>query len=270
MKNKILKTMVAIGLSLITLISLSACGMEFETNKGSETINNESSSQNTPSSTSNNSEEASKLTATLGNDVKIGGSVTLGSYEQDNDLSTNSESIEWLVLDIQDGKALLISKYALDAQPFNTEGTNVTWETCTLRTWLNNDFYNKAFTDVEKEVINTTKVVAESNPSDDFKSNDPGNDTQDKVFVLSYNEAYKYFNSDSERHCKPTTYADERGAYVYAYDSFKGNTYWWLRNPGAYNRDALFVHSSGNSGFTGAGVHTTFYTVRPAMWINIV
>ena len=75
-------------------------------------------------------------------DKKVGHYVSFGKYEQDNNTSNGKEKIEWLVLEVKDGKALVISKYALDCKPYNTSSTNVTWETCSLRNWLNNDFIN--------------------------------------------------------------------------------------------------------------------------------
>lgn len=83
-------------------------------------------------------------------DKKVGHYVSFGKYEQDNNTSNGKEKIEWLVLEVKDGKALVISKYALDCKPYNTSSTNVTWETCSLRNWLNNDFINSAFSATEK------------------------------------------------------------------------------------------------------------------------
>ena len=85
--------------------------------------------------------------------LSIGDTVTFGKYEQDITYAQDGkEDIEWTVLDIQGDSYLLISKYGLDAKPFNfqqeedSENPNyVTWETCSLREWLNNDFLNMAF-----------------------------------------------------------------------------------------------------------------------------
>lgn len=72
--------------------------------------------------------------------AKVGDYVFFGAYEQDNNTANGKENIEWLVLEVKDGKALVTSKYALDCKPYNTSYTDVTWENCTLRRWLNNDF----------------------------------------------------------------------------------------------------------------------------------
>lgn len=101
--------------------------------------------------------------------------------------------IEWLVLARDGNKALLISRYWLDAQPYNTDHTSVTWETCTLRTWLNVTFYNKAFSSDEQAAILTTSVDNGKNQGYSKWSTSGGNNTEDKVFLLSYAEANKYF-----------------------------------------------------------------------------
>ena len=192
--------------------------------------------------------------------ANVGSYVTFGAYEQDNNISNGKESIEWLVLDIKDEKALLISKYALDCKQYNTSNTGVTWETCTLRKWLNNDFINAAFSSYEKAMIPTVTVSADKN------STNPGNATQDQVFLLSITEANKYFGSDSARQCNPTDYAFANGAYV---DSSNGNCWWWLRSPGDHQNTAALVFDDGDVCEFGCGVYNGTSAVRPAMWISM-
>ena len=136
--------------------------------------------------------------------------VTFGSYEQDNDFTNGPEPIEWIVLDVQKGKSLLISRYALDCQPFNNTRTYIEWDRCTLRTWLNGTFLNEAFSTDEHLFINTTHVDAANaiNPS---YSTGIGNSTEDKIFLLSINEANSYFASNEERLCVPTEYERSHG-----------------------------------------------------------
>ena len=190
-----------------------------------------------------------------------GGFVFLGAYEQDNNTSNGKEDIEWLVLEVKDGKALVISKYALDCKQYNTSYTDVTWETCTLRKWLNNDFINAAFSADEKAMIPTVTVSADKNP--DYNTN-PGNATQDQVFLLSITEANKYFSSDSARECKPTDYAVASGA-----NSFSGNCLWWLRSPGYDRIDAAYVLNDGTIPKYGGIVDADSAAVRPALWIDL-
>lgn len=81
----------------------------------------------------------------------VGDTVTFGTYEQNNNYSDGNENIEWVVIDKQEDKIMVVSKYIIAEQPFNTtnEG-HISWENCTLRKWLNNDFLNEAFSDAEK------------------------------------------------------------------------------------------------------------------------
>lgn len=196
-------------------------------------------------------------------DIKVGNYIKFGAYEQDNNTSNGKEDVEWLVLEVKDGKALVISKYALDCQQYNTSYTDVTWETCTLRKWLNNDFLGAAFSADEKSMIPTVTVSADKNP--DYSTN-PGNTTQDQVFLLSITEANKYFSSDSARQCKPTEYAVAGGAYV---NRSNGNCWWWLRSPGSDQNDAAYVFCDGDVFESGDGVDDADTAVRPALWIDL-
>ena len=198
--------------------------------------------------------------------VNVGDMYSFGSYEQDNNKSNGQEDIEWLVLAKEGTKILVISKYALDCQQYNTSYTDVTWETCTLRKWLNNNFINSAFTANEKAMIPTVTVSADKNPN---CSTNPGNATQDQVFLLSITEANKYFSSDGARQCKPTEYAVAGGADVY---SSNGDCWWWLRSPGYYQSRAANVDSVGDVDEYGTyidSVDRDDCAVRPALWIDL-
>ena len=194
--------------------------------------------------------------------AKAGDYVFFGAYEQDNNTSNGKEDVEWLVLEVKDGKALVISKYALDCKPYNTSYTDVTWETCTLRKWLSNDFLGSAFSTEEKAMIPTVAVSADKNP--DYSTN-PGNATQDQVFLLSITEFNKYFSSDSARQCKPTDYAVANGAW----ESDSGNCWWWLRSPGLTQNGAANVNNDGDVSELGNHVDYDDRAVRPALWIDL-
>ena len=194
--------------------------------------------------------------------AKVGDYVFFGAYEQDNNTSNGKEDVEWLVLEVKDEKVLVISKYALDRQQYNTSHTDVTWETCTLRKWLNNDFVNAAFSANERTMIPTVTVSADKNP--DY-STYPGHATQDQVFLLSITEVIKYFSPKSARQCKPTEYAVAGGASA---NSSIGNCWWWLRTPGDGQDSACFVSAEGGAYAFGDYVNG-FHPVRPALWIDI-
>jgi hypothetical protein len=199
---------------------------------------------------------------------KVGDVIFFGSYEQDNDTSNGKEEIEWQILEKQDNKILIISKYALDCQQYNTEKTDVTWETCTLRSWLNSTFIDNAFSEAEQSMIADTKVTADKNPN---YSTNPGNDTTDKIFLLSINEVNKYFTTNESRKCVPTAYAIEQGAYTS--DSYtsggKATCWWWLRSPGSSQDLASCVYYDGSANDLGGSVGISLVCVRPALWINL-
>ena len=216
-------------------------------------------------------EAADEKRGFLSSTKTVGETVEFGTYEQDNDLTNGPEPIEWKVLDVQDGKALLISKYALDSQSYNNTREDVTWETCTIRTWLNEDFLNAAFSDNEKELVKKTAVDNGDNQGKPewlhswYNRTYGGNNTEDKIFLLSYAEARDYFASDEERICQPTAYAVSQGAYPTGSGVY---CRWWLRSPGDYQELAAFVYSSGSldNRFT---VDFDYLAVRPAIWISL-
>lgn len=195
--------------------------------------------------------------------VEVGDYIFFGSYEQDNDLSNGKKNVEWLVLEVKDGKALVVSKYALDCKQYNTSKTDVTWETCTLRKWLNNDFIDDAFSMEEKLRIPTVTVSADENP--DYSTN-PGNATQDRVFLLSITEVDKYFSTDIERVCDATDYALTKGAY---HANGSNKCWWWLRSSGQNNKTAAYCGVGLGVNMSGLYVESNYIAVRPAMWVNI-
>ena len=200
--------------------------------------------------------------------ANVGDIIVFGAYEQDNNTSNGKEDIEWLVLAKEDNKILVISDKALDCKPYNQSRDYVTWETCSLRNWLNNDFINAAFTAEERAMIPTVTVSADMNP--EYNTN-PGNATKDKVFLLSIVEAEKYFTSDEARKCVPTEYAISNGASTS--DSYtkggKATCLWWLRSPGFDQFIAAYVNYFGPVLRYGRSVGNVSNSVRPAMWITI-
>ena len=193
--------------------------------------------------------------------IKVGEYIKFGSYEQDNNKSNGKEDVEWLVLEVKDGKVLVISKYALHCEEYNNDRTNVTWETCSLRKWLNNSFIISAFSKYEQAMIPSVTVSANNNPE---YSTNPGQATKDQVFVLSIEEVNKYFASDVARQCKATAFATATGAYV---NDSLGTCWWWLRSPNGSSQRAAGVQSTGRV-VNDVYVNIIDYSVRPAMWID--
>lgn len=222
-------------------------------------------------------EDDNMIAAAAARDAKfaVGNYVTFGTYPQTK-AGNDATPIEWLVLARDGDKALLISRYALDAQPYNKDYTSVTWETCTLRTWLNGTIYNKAFSSAEQAAILTTNVDNSKNQCYSGWSTSGGNNTQDKVFLLSYAEANKYFgvtydnSSNTKSRVAPTAYAIAQGAWTDSFDKTADRAdagHWWLRSPGNYRDYAASVYTNGS--LFGANVDANSGSVRPALWVNI-
>ena len=221
-----------------------------------------------PTTTQPQAEETDKVTIKPINSAGVGDYVEFGMYEQDNNTSNGKEDIEWLVLAKEDGKAFLISRYGLACKKYNETDTSVTWETCTLRTWLNGTFYNSAFSGAEQESIVSTTVTASVNPVYDTN---PDNDTNDKVFLLSIDEANQYISLERDRMCIPTAYAATQGAYESSDYKVggKGCCWWWLRSRGDLSYTAATVSYGGNIRSVGYNVNSANGAVRPALWVDL-
>ena len=154
----------------------------------------------------------------------------------------------------------MISRYALDCRPYNTRWEDVTWETCSLRSWLNDDLVKEAFSAEEQAKIPIVTVTADKNPNSD---KNPGKDTQNRVFLLSIPEVNKYFTSDAKRQCKPTPYAKALGSS--SNSNYHGACWWWLRTSGIEFTRAVDVYCNGTVGYDGGSVNNDDYAVRPAL-----
>ena len=191
---------------------------------------------------------------------------TFGSYEQDGDSSNGKEPIEWLVLDRDGDRALLLSKYALDYQsfmPFYEPVTEpYTWESCSLRRWLNGTFLNAAFSADEQQRLLTTTVI--TSPGSLHRENGPVT-TEDRVFLLSNTEVYAYFASEAATAAEYTAYALSENPWP-GNAAAPGAADWWLRTTdGSDHPDG--VYADGRVG-EGARAYEGEY-VRPAIWITV-
>ncbi len=222
--------------------------------------------------------------------ANVGDYVEFGAYEQDGNLKNSFENIEWLVLEKNDTKVLLISKYGLDCVPFsngddvpNTSKSNATWETSNLRKWLNNSFYNEAFSDFEKEYIIQTVVenydYIHQKTGSNFTTESgtviqglktikvTKNSTNDFLYVLNEVEAEEYFSTSKSRKAKPTQYAKNMGADI-SYGDGK-HAWWWLRTNPDMNWNHSIVSGKGGISINSLPPTCETITVRPVMWINL-
>ena len=225
------------------------------------------------------------------NSINKGDSYFIGNYEQDGNQKNGKEPIEWIVLKKDDEGVLLISRYILDARAYNDNKVDITWEASSLRKWLNEDFYDCAFDEREKNRIvltqhdnpnsydfyNTEYTLERFGENTVGKGNgaDGGEGTVDKVFLLSWYDALKYFDEDIYRQAEATNYAKESGLYHVALENYKndgwdesiiGNGIWWLRSPGSSSTDALSVYYDGR--IHNNPVDVTYEGIRPVIWVS--
>ena len=178
-------------------------------------------------------------------------SVFFGRYEQ----GEGPAPIEWLVLEKRGDRCLLISRYALDVLRYHGIEEPVTWETCGLRLWLNTDFLAAAFSQEERAAILVTEVDnSVGNPIFDI---DGGNNTEDRIFLLSKEEVEHYFPTEGERLCQPTRPIKSAGLLGYIS--------WWLRSPGYKPSYAEYVNSNG--AYLSGDVDRNFTAIRPVLWV---
>ena len=208
----------------------------------------------------------------------VGNIVQFGHYEQDNNMENAKEPIEWTVLDYdaKNDRALLLSRYGLDAKPYNTKCVDITWEKCTLRKWLNGEFLNNAFSKAERRNILKTKVDNSKNQAYGGREKNGGKNTQDKIFLLSCAEADQYLgvttgSANMKARISPTAYALQAGAWT-NYNGYKTEDgavagWWWLRSPG--NDPYLAAYISIDGTLSSYRVDIVIGCVRPALWVNL-
>ena len=150
-----------------------------------------------------------------------------------------------LAIDLEQDTALVIAEKPICNKPYNDKYESTTWEQCSLRKWLNGEYYEKTFTEAEKKAILKTPL---ENPSNPQYVTSGGNRTKDRIFLLSINEANEYFKDDSER---------------------KADSCWWLRSPGGRDVSAAFVRGEYGIVYGYGSYVTEEFGVRPAFRINL-
>ena len=195
--------------------------------------------------------------------------VELGFYEQDNDKANGPEPIEWIVLDVRDEKALLLSSYGLDCKTYHEKMESVRWGTCTLREWLRDSFFNTAFSEKQQSVVVQSKIDNSAEQAGRYFQYVQAKDTQDHVFLLSGAELDNYSGKITE--VEPTSYALKQnpatsGAFYY----------WWLRGVTRselnYDTGKSFVQaqvSCGKNTNDATTVDEKGILIRPAMWVDL-
>lgn len=226
-----------------------------------------------------------------GSAANIGGSqkdnVFFGNYFQSN--RTTKDPVKWRVLSNAGGQLFLLSDQNLDALQYHTEREDVTWETSTIRSWLNgydassntgesngidytkDNFLDTAFSAKEQTAIAETAVVNDDNTDyNENASTDAGKDTTDRIFLLSLTETYnkKYFPN----YCfsTNTAYVADGGKFGYSMYGVGESDSWWLRSPGSNQSRAAFIDwEDGSSVTDGNPVNNKEIAVRPAFNLNL-
>ncbi len=193
---------------------------------------------------------------------KVGDEVIMGAYEQDNVTDNGKEPLEWIVLDVEDDRALLMTKYCIDTVIFYPERVPMYWAITDLRAWLNSEFIAETFSPEEQAEILTTTVQNANRHG--IKGS--GEDTQDKVYLLSKNEVLEYFPEQADRVAYPTEYAKSKGCTV---DKKTGSCRWWTRSSGARPMDMCGMRLDGRISHYGMqDVDWPTNTMRPVMWVK--
>ena len=192
--------------------------------------------------------------------------ITFGSY--------GGEDIVWLVLDSTDNGVLVLSKYVIDYGTFDGDDVMRSWESTRLQPWLNEDFYEQAFTDEEKEKILWTEIAINDHLTD-YASGYPTEDMYrdpvlNRIFLMSMEELDYYSDKLTTCYCEATDYAVSKGAEKLDCD-------WWVRGPCEIQRTASGTDTGkpvlNSKSDPSTGKSTLIFTdeasgIRPAMWID--
>ncbi len=197
------------------------------------------------------------LTGAATAEIKAGDTVTFGSYEQDNDQTNGKEPIEWVVMEVEGGDAMLLSRYVLDILAYNDGNMKTSWKNSSLRRWLNSTFYDEAFTAEEKEQL----IIKELETKYDEGT------TADPVTLMTCPDALRIFENHKARQGVGTPYAKAKG--LYQSKKYKGFTHWWTRNPSweSYNK-ASYVAASGGTMKCGAPLTNKNFGIRPLIYLK--
>jgi hypothetical protein len=204
--------------------------------------------------------------ASVGDIVHLG-ELSFMAYDAGKELQ-QSDDYAWLVLAVEDNRVLLITEAVIDKRPYNAEHVDITWENCTIRQWLNNEFFACLPSSVKDRIVETDLAN-----DDNTEFGVPGgNTTKDRVFLLSIDEAKRYFSSDEQRQAPLQVRGDSES---------RGAWRWWLRSPGNSAASAALIggpilmddrggterYSDGSLFSEGNGVNRS-NGLRPAFWIE--
>ncbi len=209
-----------------------------------------------------------KFILDMGLNMQVGDKISFGSYD-------------WRVLDIINDRALVITEYIIEQRSYHNAYIDITWAECSLREYLNGEFYDK-FSSVDKSRI---IQVLNNNPDNQWYKSKGGEDTQDSIFLLSVEEVCKYFGNSLSKLYNPgknQRYWFERkdennSKRIARIQGTEWGSWWWLRSPGRINVKAVYIHGTdGNIGIQGNNILKGNISdgrctggVRPALWLKL-
>lgn len=206
-------------------------------------------------------------------------------YEKEGNMQTGDiikfGNYDWQVLDIQNDRALIITERIIEQRPYHDAYIDITWADCSLRKYLNAEFYD-AFSDVDKSRIIS---VINKNPNNQWYGTTGGTDTKDNIFLLSIEEvACKYFGDSSAILYSPKKNKrywferkDENNHKRLAKLQNSDSWWWWLRSPGRVSIKAVYIWGTdGTIGIQGNNILKGNISdgkctggVRPALWLKL-
>ena len=207
--------------------------------------------------------EANPIAAQLIGNIETGDRIGFGSYDTDG-WEDDQESVQWIILDKQDTKVLIISSQVIDAIPFNSEYTDSDWESSSIREWLNGEFLSDHFSDAQKAMILETEL---DNPSNSAYEGKDGSSTTDSVFLLSEEEVNEYLTAEDRVALLTGSTADRM--LLSGKKDYDETGAWLLRTNGASSDLAAFVDPEGEVNLEGVPVNSKYIGLRPAMWIDL-
>ena len=175
--------------------------------------------------------------------------------------------IEWRILEINRGKALVISENILFERQYHTSATSITWANSSLRAYLNDEFYNSFSASDRNRIVEVNNI----NEDNQWIGTPGGLNTNDMIFLLSLAEVVKYFGDSGQLANRPNNNTwwidDQFNSNRIA--TFNGTaSWWWLRSPGADSISAYHVNYDGSI-YSLVGNVRSSGGVRPALWLNL-
>ena len=229
--------------------------------------------------------------------VQTGDYLVFGRYDQDGNQHNGLEPLDWQVLDVKDGKAMIISRHGLTVRMYDDSVPFPTWAKSEVRAWLNSTFLDATFTAEEQACIDVTRVVTPDNSlwveyrkatNRKYEVVSDGSEVYDKLFLLSTEEVLQLCGLSTIQEQKdsteaknmmkatPTKHAEYEGAFVYrgGLAEYKlngeGCCWWMLRSPGHLSNHLAYIGTGGNlNSFHYTDVHRLEVCLRPACWVDL-